>query len=356
MASIEDVARATGVSTATVSRALRGLGSVAEPTRVRVQRAAQTLGYVPSAAAASLASGRTKAVGLVTPHVSRWFFSVAIETIEAVLRTHGYDVLLVILPPGDQVRPGPGAIVPPSRPTIETELLRKRVDATVVLTLPLVHRELQTLRGLGHAVVNVGDVVPGLPSFGIDDVEVGRLATRHLLDLGHTDVHLVGGSGDEPGGWGPTRDRYVGYREVMEAAGLRARPAISCDLTVAEGRRAARELLARPALPTGLVATSDELAIGLLHELRLAGVAVPGDVSVVGVDDHPHAELHDLTTIAQPVAEQAEAAARWLLRLLGTAGPVAGRLPADWDRHVERLPTALVVRGSTARARVRQQR
>lgn len=347
MASIEDVARATGVSTATVSRALRGLGSVAEPTRVRVQQAAQTLGYVPSAAAASLASGRTRAVGLVTPHVSRWFFSVCIETIESVLRTHGYDVLLVILPPGDQVEPGPGAITPPSRATIEGELLRKRVDATVVLTLPLVHRELQTLRGLGHAVVNVGDVVPGLPSFGIDDVEVGRRATEHLLGLGHRDVVLLGGSGDEPGGWGPTRDRYRGYRDAMEGAGLRAAEAVSCDLTVPEGRRAARALLARPVLPTGLVATSDELAIGLLHELHRAGVRVPQDVSVVGVDDHPHAELHDLTTIGQPVAEQAEAAARWLLRLLESAGTDNGRLPEGWDRHVERLPTALVERAST---------
>jgi LacI family repressor for deo operon, udp, cdd, tsx, nupC, and nupG len=348
VASIEDVARATGVSTATVSRALRGLGSVAEPTRVRVQQAAQTLGYVPSAAAASLASGRTRAVGLVTPHVSRWFFSVCIETIESVLRTHGYDVLLVILPPGTRVEPGPGAITPPSRATIETDLLRKRVDATVVLTLPLVHRELQTLRSLGHAVVNVGDVVPGLPSFGIDDVEVGRRATQHLLALGHRDVVLLGSNGDEPGGWGPPRDRFRGYRACMAAAGLPVPEPVSCDLTVAEGRRAARELLARGPLPTAVVATSDELAIGVLHELRLAGVRVPDDVSVIGVDDHPHAELHDLTTIAQPVAEQAEAAARWLLRTVESAGSANGRLPDGWDRHVERLPTNLVVRGSTA--------
>ncbi|MFC5381101.1 LacI family DNA-binding transcriptional regulator [Aquipuribacter nitratireducens] len=348
MASIEDVARATGVSTATVSRALRGLASVAEPTRVRVQKAAQSLGYVPSAAASSLASGRTKAVGLVTPHVSRWFFSVCIETIESVLRTEGYDVLLVILPPGDQLEPGPGAVTPPSRQTIETDLLRKRVDATIVLTLPLVRRELETLRGLGHAVVYVGDLVPGLPSFGIDDVAVGRRATEHLLRLGHRDIALVGSNGEDPDGWGPPRDRYRGYVQAMGAAGLDPLPPVRCDLTVAEGRRAARELLTGGPLPTGVVAVSDEIGIGLLHELRSAGVDVPGRVSVIGVDDHPHADLHGLTTIAQPVAEQAEAAARWLLALLQRVRVTGGRLPAGWDSQQERLPVHLVERRSTA--------
>ena len=181
VASIEDVARATGVSTATVSRALRGLASVAEPTRARVQLAAQSLGYVPSAAAASLASGRTKAVGLITPHVSRWFFAVCIETVEAVLRTEGYDVLLVQLPPGGRTSPGPSRNLPPSRPMLSADLLRKRVDATIVLTLPLLPDEVSVLQALGHELVYVGGVVPGLRSVGIDDVAVGRAATEHLL-------------------------------------------------------------------------------------------------------------------------------------------------------------------------------
>lgn len=350
MASIEDVARATGVSTATVSRALRGLASVAEPTRARVQSTARQLGYVPSAAAASLASGRTQAVGLVTPHVSRWFFSVCIETIEAALRTHGYDVLLVILPPADQLTPGPNEVLPPQRQTLDADLLRKRVDATVVLTLPLAPEEVDVLRGLGHAIVYVGSAVAGLPSFGVDDVAIGRAATRHLLELGHREVVFVGGNGEAAGGWTPPRERWAGYREAMTAAGLTPLAPVSCDLTVAEGRRAAGELVAAPRLPTGVVAASDELALGLVHELGVHGVAVPADVSVIGVDDHPFADLAGLTTIAQPVAEQAEHAVRWLLEMLGGAGRT-GALPRGWHDHAEWLPTRLVTRRSTCRPR-----
>ena len=331
MASIEDVARATGVSTATVSRALRGLASVAEPTRARVQLAAQSLGYVPSAAAASLASGRTKAVGLITPHVSRWFFAVCIETVEAVLRTEGYDVLLVQLPPGGRTTPGPSRNLPPSRPMLSADLLRKRVDATIVLTLPLLPDEVRVLQDLRHELVYVGGVVPGLRSVGIDDVAVGRAATEHLLRLGHTEVVFVGGSLSR-GDWAPPEDRLRGYRQAMTEAGLVPADELSIDLTVADGRRAVRDLLRRGRLPGALVCASDEVAIGALHELRLAGVDVPGRVSVVGVDDHPHAELHDLTTIAQPVAEQAELATRWVLDALEGTGPVHGRVPGPGPR------------------------
>lgn len=347
MASIEDVARATGVSTATVSRALRGLASVAEPTRARVQLAAQSLGYVPSAAAASLASGRTKAIGVLTPHVSRWFFAVCIETVEAVLRTHGYDVLLVILPPGGRLSPGPARTLPPSRPMLESDLLRKRVDATIVLTLPLVPDELTVLQGLGHGLVYVGGVVPGLRSVGIDDVGVGRTATEHLLGLGHREVTFVGGS-LSPADWAPPQERLRGYQQAMAAAGLPEQDVVSADLTVADGRRVAVEMLRRGQVPRAMVCASDEVAIGVLHELRVAGVDVPGEVSVVGVDDHPHAVLHDLTTIAQPVAEQAELATRWLLEGLDPTRP---RPAPDRGPAAELLPTRLVVRGSTAPAR-----
>ena len=341
MASIEDVARATGVSTATVSRALRGLSSVAEPTRARVQQAAKRLGYVPSAAATSLATGRTRAVGLVTPHVSRWFFAVCIETVEAVMRMHGYDVLLIILPPGQRTEPGPLAALPPARPPLESELLRKRVDATVILSVRLGDDEVELLRGLGQNTVYLGPQVPGLRTVGVDDDAVGRMATRHLLDLGHTRLQFLGGSTDERD-WAPQLRRYLGFRDELARAGLvEAGPLLDADLTVEEGRRLGRRLVASGDLPTGLVCCCDELAIGVMHELRGAGVRVPEDVSVVGVDDHPFAALHDLTTVAQPVAEQAETAARWLLDSLGQAtGGTAGG---------EQLDTWLVRRGSTHR-------
>ncbi len=349
VASIEDVARATGVSTATVSRALRGLSSVAEPTRMRVQESAVRLGYVPSSVAASLATGRTKAIGLVTPHVAKWFFSTAIETVEAILRTHGYDVLLIIMPPGQRATPGPMAGVPPWRPQLETELLRKRVDATIILSLPMVADEVALLHDLGQELVGIGPSVPGLPIMGIDDVEVGVTATQHLLDLGHTRLRFVGHNAEEVD-WTPPQERYRGFTTALRRAGLtEAAPPLGSDLTVAEGRRAARAVLADNDLPTGLVCCSDEVAMGVLYELRRAGVAVPAQISVIGVDDHPHAELHDLTTVAQCVDEQAEAAVRWLLAGLGTPGipprPLAA-VPADGV--LEYFPTHLIVRNTTS--------
>jgi DNA-binding LacI/PurR family transcriptional regulator len=347
VASIEDVARETGVSTATVSRALRGLSSVAEPTRARVQRVAKQLGYVPSAAATSLATGRTRAVGLVTPHVSRWFFAVCIETVEAVMRTHGYDVLLIILPPGQRTEPGPLEALPPARPRLEQELLRKRVDATAILSLRLGDDEAELLRGLGRAAVYLGPPVPGLRTVGVDDVEVGRLATRHLLELGHRRLRFLGGSAEERD-WAPQLRRYLGFREELAGAGLAAAgPMVNADLTVEEGRRIGRRLLAAgDDLATGLVCCSDELAIGVLHELRAAGVRVPQDVSVVGVDDHPFAALVDLTTVAQPVADQAEIAAKWLLEVL--ASPEDGPTASGAVAPGEQLPVGLVVRATTA--------
>ncbi|MGF1661047.1 MAG: LacI family DNA-binding transcriptional regulator [Kineosporiaceae bacterium] len=347
MASIEDVARETGVSTATVSRALRGLSSVAEPTRARVQRVAKQLGYVPSAAATSLATGRTRAVGLVTPHVSRWFFAVCIETVEAVMRTHGYDVLLIILPPGQRTEPGPLEALPPGRPRLESELLRKRVDATVILSLRLGDDEARLLQGLGPSAVYLGPPVPGLRTVGVDDVEVGRLATRHLLELGHRRLRFLGGSADERD-WAPQLRRYLGFREELAAAGLTEdAPMVAADLTVEEGRRIGRGLLASGSIAPGLVCCCDELAIGVIHELRAAGVRVPQEVSVVGVDDHPFAALVDLTTVAQPVADQAEIAAKWLLEVLASPEPRSPAPAAGAAPPVEQLPVGLVVRATT---------
>src|SRR3954471_3745911 len=171
MTSIKDVAREVGMSTATVSRALRGLPRVSVDTRERVLDAALRLGYVPSPSAAGLASGQTRTVAVIVPWVTRWFFAAVVQGAEEVLREHGYDLLLYNLA-GD----------PTARHRVfQTSLLTKRVDAVLVLSLKPSPDELARLQALGRPVTIVGADLPGWATVRIDDEDAARTATGHLL-------------------------------------------------------------------------------------------------------------------------------------------------------------------------------
>ena len=329
---IEDVARTAGVSTATVSRALRGLPHVSEATRASVARIALDLGYVPSRSASNLASGRTRTVGVVTPHIAKWYFAHAIEALEQELRALGYDVLLLVLPPGTSSQ----------RPVFDPEELRQRVDAVAVLTVPLTGVELDGLRRLSLPMVFIGGSVAGAMSVRIDDVDVGRTATEHLIGLGHRRIGFIGGDPYEPLNFHAPVDRRAGWMSAMRAAGIvpDARLDVPGMFTVDGGRQAMRSLLRLDPRPTAVFAASDEMAFGALVEARAAGLDVPGDLSLVGVDDHDLAELLDLTTVAQPVEEQGRSAARLLLAALGGTSLHA-------QEH-QLIPVVLRARGSTA--------
>lgn len=329
---IEDVARAAGVSTATVSRALRGLPHVSAATRARVAGIALDLGYVVSKSASNLATGRTRTVGVVTPHVARWFFAQAIEALEGELRERGFDVLLLVLPPG------PLGV----RPTFQPDRLRHRADAVAVVTVPMTGSELDALRRLRLPTVFVGGAVPGLMSVRIDDIAVGRLATEHLIGLGHSRIGHINGDPDEPLNFTAPVDRRTGWRSAMATAGLAAdhRLDVPGHFTVDGGRQAMHQLLSLADPPTAVFAASDEMAFGALAAAREAGLSVPDDLSVIGVDDHDLAVLWGLTTVRQPVHEQGRTAAALLLRAL--SGTDAGRRPD----HVL-LDVQLVMRAST---------
>ena len=178
MPGINEVAQLAGVSTATVSRALSGNGHVSESTRLRVHEAALELGYVVSSNASSLATGRTKNVGVVIPFLNRWFFGAVLEGAEQALLSHGYDLTLYNLSGGGDER----------RSVFEHFLLRKRVDAVIAISLELTADELSRVIELGKPVVGVGGPLPGVRTLSVDDVAVARLATEHLISLGHTSI------------------------------------------------------------------------------------------------------------------------------------------------------------------------
>jgi LacI family repressor for deo operon, udp, cdd, tsx, nupC, and nupG len=327
------VARLAGVSIATVSRSLRGLPEVAPGTRDRVLAAARELDYVASPFAARLASGRTFTVGVVVPFVDRWFFSTVLGAIEGELGVAGFDLLLYNLPDA-QARERFFTVLP----------VRKRVDAVVVVSLTLSAAEVDALRGLGVPVGVVGGDVPGFFTSRIDDVVGAESAVRHLLDLGHTRIGLIGGDTEDPMRFTPPLYRREGYLATLQAAGVDVDPELEVlgYFTPEGGEAAMRTLLDLPVPPTAVFAESDEMAYGAIRAIRRRGLRVPEDIAVIGFDDHAAAEFLDLSTVRQPVAAQGAAIARALLAAIGGASTVP-------DSTV--LTTELVVRGSTDRTR-----
>jgi LacI family repressor for deo operon, udp, cdd, tsx, nupC, and nupG len=332
MTGIKDVARELEMSTATVSRALRGLPGVSEATRERVEQTALRLGYVPSPSAAGLASGQTRTVAVIVPFVTRWFFASVVQGAEEVLREHGYDLLLYNLAGSAAAR----------HRVFETGVLAKRVDAVLVLSLQPSAVELNRLAALDRPVTFVGADVPGAATVRIDDERAARTAMRHLVALGHRRIAYVGGPGVLD--FTAPNQRVAGYRASLAEAGLPHDPTLEVDgaFTLAGGTEAGHRLLDRADRPTAVFAASDEMAIGVLRAARELGLGVPQDVSVVGIDDHELAAFFDLTTVSQPVLEQGRMAAQLVLDALAAAASDAG-----WHPEQVILPTVLLPRGST---------
>jgi DNA-binding LacI/PurR family transcriptional regulator len=332
---IVDVAARAGVSQATVSRALRDHPSVTAATRAKVRAAATELGYVPSAFAAALARGRSNTIGVVAPWATRWFFATVIEGINEVVAQHRYDLLLY------PIGPGTGS----ERRHFDAMGLDKRVDGVIGLALPTELRAAGTMRRL--PIVTVGTSTPGIPGVQVDDSEVGYLATRHLIELGHRRIAFLGLDPDDVYEFKVADDRYAGHCRALTEATLTPDPGlvVTTGFLAEAGEAALEELLFRAdwephRLPTAVVAVSDELAMGVIYAARKRGLRVPQDLSVVGVDDHELARYFDLTTVAQPVIEQGRIAAQMLWDLMHS-----GRIP---DPEVIRLPPGLIVRDSTA--------
>ncbi|KTS04732.1 LacI family DNA-binding transcriptional regulator [Microbacterium testaceum] len=327
MAGIDDVARRAGVSTATVSRALSGRGPVSTATRDRVLAAAEELGYVVSAAASSLATGRARAVGVVVPFLDRWFFSTVLAGISDALVREGYDITLYSVSADPAER----------RRVFEDHLRRRRIDAVVTIAIEMDAAESALLRSLGVPVVSIGGPNPLLTTLTVDDRAVGRLATEHLIALGHRRVTHIGADTTTNAASSVPALRRLGFTETMDAIGADAvfEPA---DFTIEGGSAAATRTLSGDVPPTAIFAASDEMAIGAILAARELGLRVPADVSIIGVDGHELGRWFGLTTVDQFARGQGERAAEAALAELDGADPAPG---------LGTLPFELVDRGST---------
>lgn len=334
MSTIADVASLAGVSKATASRALSGRGYVSEDTRRRVADAAADLAYVAHSSATSLATGRTQTVGLVMPPVDRWFFAELLAGVQESLLALDYDLSLYGVPEGSQTR----------ERLFESVLPGRRFDGIIAVGIQPSARELERLQRTGLPLVSVGPYSEGSSAVSIDDVDAARIATEHLIDLGHTDIVFMGGATDAgEASFGATR-RAEGYRDALAAAGLSAHErVIGAAPSMPGGYTAAAGLLGdRRHRPTAIVGVCDEAAIGAVIAARRLGIAVPTELSVVGIDDHEHADMFALTTIGQSPREQGHEAVRLLTRRM-----------EEPDAPIEHVSAAstLVVRSSTAAPR-----
>lgn len=339
-ARIEDVAQAANVSVATVSRALRGLPNVAESTRLRVCEVASSLNYAPDPAAARLAAGRTRTVIVLVPHLASWYFSTVIAGAEAVCNESGYEFLVV----------GVGSIDECNRLLDEHSRLERRTDGVVLVNIPATDAQAASLRERGVALSTIGTRVAGSPSVFIDDVEVGRVGARTLIDLGHRRIGLISGLGEDPLNFEVPKRRKAGFDDELRAAGL----AHDRDLVVGGnfgidgGQEAMATLLDLEHPPTAVFAMSDEMAFGALMALTEAGLTPGHDVSLLGVDDHEFARVVSLSTIHQSVADHGAWAARLLLttlqeRVTGTRDPQAPTITTEPTRP----PITLIERATT---------
>lgn len=325
-ATLKDVAVEARVSPTAVSRYLNHRIVLPKATRDRIDAAIAKLDYRPNILAKRLSLGRSEAIGLVTPEIANPFYAELAAAIEAEAGNHGYSVHLIATG-GDRRR--------------EAEILRRLkdhfVDGLIMMTNQPDDGTLAALLTRHDNVVLLDEDIPGVdvPKIFVENESGAYLATRCLIDAGHTDIALVSG----PEGLFTVNERLHGFQRAMREKGLDARPerVLLGQYTRQFGEEAGRRLIGMEKRPTAIFACSDYLAIGIYLACREAGLRVPDDISIVGFDDMPLAFLVDppLTTVRQPVAEMGRLAVRQLFARFGAPdAPTAIRLPVELvSRH-----------------------
>lgn len=332
---IRDVARRAGVSHQTVSRVINGSPDVLPETRQRVEEAVAELGYHPNEVARSLAEGRTRTLACISPNLIDYTFSSIIEGAENEARSKGYFLLSASAP--DE--------------TVFAELIRslvgsRRIDGVLVMNPYIDNRSVFIPENFPVVVLGAVARTAGLGWVALDDTGAGWMAANHLLRLGHCQIACVTGPLNED----CSQERLKGYQLALQAEGLTIDPTLigEGDWQASSAYHYVSEWLAQGLHFSAVFAHNDRMAIGAIRALREAGLRVPEDVSVIGVDDLPLASYFDppLTTIRQDMFAIGRAAAQALIEAV--ENPLAAK------RQV-RLPVELIVRASTAPRVVREE-
>ena len=308
---LELVAERSGVSPSTVSRILNGSAVVSDAKREAVERAIADLGFVPNPVARGLAGGRTLSVGVVTQAIDSPFYGIALRGIEDELDRAGYSALFVS---------GHWNAVEEAR-CIDT-LRSRRVDGIIVLTGRLSDSALRTCAKTVPVVVTGRTLKAArLVSLNFDNVAGARMATEHLIGLGHRRIAFITGDPAHP----DAVEREQGYRAALEAAGIayQASLVVPGQFQEESGRVAMEDLLQTRQRFTAVFAANDQMALGASLALHQRGLRVPDDVSLVGFDDLAASmySLPPLSTVHQPGYELGRLAATAMLQLLSGVKP-----------------------------------
>ena len=324
-----DVAKLAGVSHQTVSRVINDVGPVHPDTRRRVRAAIEELGYRRNSAARTLVTGRSQTIGVISFESTSTLYGPAstLAGIEAAVREAGYFVLIVSIHSLDEK----------SLLEAADRLIAQSVEGIVVVA-PL-NSVAQAIRSLPEEIPIVllhGGSQPGIPVVTIDHGMGARLATDHLLGLGHQSVAYIAG----PPGWAESREREEGWAKTLEAAGVEPSEPVVGDWSAESGYLGALKLAKRRDV-TAIFAANDQMALGALLAMHELGRPVPDDVSIAGFDDIPEAAylVPPLTTVRQDFS------------LVGRRSLESLLLASDQGKRVEStlmVPPELVVRQSTA--------
>ncbi len=329
-----DVAKAAGVSTATVSRALNQPHQVKEALRHRIEDEINRLGYVRDGAARALASNKKRMIGAIIPTIDNAIFASGINALERRLYEEGYTLLLAV-----------SNYDPKHELKQVRDIMEQGVDGLLLVGNAHAPETYSILKQHNQIFTNLWalDKESPHPCVGFDNFSAAQKVTEYLINQGHTCFGFI--SGITQGNDRATA-RLKGARYLLESAGIKLQPKdiVECRYDIWEGRNACRHLLTRPLSerPTAIICGNDVLAFGCLTECNKLGISVPEQVSITGFDDLPLCEhlSPSLTTIHVPSQMMGERAADFIL------DQIAGRASAI---HIE-VPTQLVVRESTSKA------
>lgn len=333
--SIKDIAKVAGVSHTTVSRALRGSSLISDETTKRIQETALALGYFPNAAAQSLKTNRSQALGVIVSNIDDPYFSEILQGIEEIAQGSHYS-LFIAASQRDSERES--AIVRAMR--------QHRVDGIIICSTPFSSQRSQQLSKYGIPIVMINNQAAEEYRYSIyhDDIDGSRQVTRHLIELGHRKIAYLGNSSSGR----TTQDRLAGFRYEMQAAGLPLSDEYIFELPGSESEKATLAVdhfLRLATRPTAIVCFNDMLAIGVLKALQQRGVRVPEEISITGFDNIVFSNYTNpsLTTFDQPKRFIGQKAAELILSLLNSTSDI--HVP---QQKIQVLKGSLLVRSSSA--------